>query len=268
MKVPPEIIKAFRCLYHNNTHMIRMDGGVHESVHVTSGVRQGCPLSPLLFLLAIEPLLEKLCTSLPDCFFRAYADDIGGTIPDAPRQLPTIIALFKDFASFSGLQANMKKTTVIPARRDIDEECIEEYKRIVAATEWNEMEVNSHSKYLGFMLGSGTNVINTYNKIIDKIKSRLNSWPGHMFNMFDKIRVWNMFAMSMMGYVDQLYPFHEIVGDAIDSLLTKWIGGPNGWINPHILARLTKDLGFMISPRRHGVSNMACLLYTSPSPRD
>ena len=127
----------------------------------------------------------------------------------------------------------------------------------MAATEWNEMEVNSHSKYLGFMLGSGTNVINTYNKIIDKIKARLDSWPGHMFNMFDKIRVWNMFAMSMLGYVDQLYPFHETIGDSIDALLTKWIGGPNGWINPHILARLTKDLGFMISPRRHGMSNMA-----------
>ena len=68
MGVPDSVINAFKYLYVDNTHMIRMNGKAHTSVTVTSGVRQGCPLSPLLFLLAIEPLLEKLCTELPDCF--------------------------------------------------------------------------------------------------------------------------------------------------------------------------------------------------------
>ena len=55
-----------------------MDGEEFSSVTVHSGVRQGCPLSPTLFALCIDMLLEALHQSLPnDSLIRAFADDIG-----------------------------------------------------------------------------------------------------------------------------------------------------------------------------------------------
>ena len=45
MGVPPQAIRAYQKLYQHNTHSIRMGGSTWDSVTVSSGVRQGCPLS-------------------------------------------------------------------------------------------------------------------------------------------------------------------------------------------------------------------------------
>ena len=63
--------------------------------------------------------------------------------------------------------------------------------------------------------------------------------------------------MSMTGYVDQLYAFDPLIHAEIDKRLLKWIGGPNGWINAHILGELKRSLGFMLAPRRHAINNIA-----------
>ena len=157
-------------------------------------MRQGCPLSPLLFLIAIEPLLEELSTSLPDCTFRAYADDIGGVLKDIATQLPVVIGKFSEFGSFSGLGINMGKTIAIPARRDINPRVIEEYKAIIQATAWPQVVVKRTGKYLGFMLGTGSCIKDAYNVILEKMDTRLRQWQGQSFGLFEKNHVLEYFC--------------------------------------------------------------------------
>ena len=51
--------------------------------------------------MAIEPLLEKLARELPECFFRTYADDIGGVVEHSSSDLPRIIDIFEEFGLIS-----------------------------------------------------------------------------------------------------------------------------------------------------------------------
>ena len=70
-----------------------------------SGVRQGCPLSGILFAMAIDFLLRRIHNALKlgHGVVRGYADDTAVVIEDFIRDLPFLCRLFCDFEKISGL---------------------------------------------------------------------------------------------------------------------------------------------------------------------
>ena len=73
--MPPHMLQAIRCLYANNYHTLKLKGQHFPSFLSTGGVRQGCPLSPILFVLCVDVLLRRLRDELPSACIRAFADD-------------------------------------------------------------------------------------------------------------------------------------------------------------------------------------------------
>lgn len=80
-----QFINMVRVLYCNIEGVLKINGGLSAPFSVRRGVRQGCPMSGMLYSIAIEPLLHRLRTELRgvsvpffnECFYlSAYADDI------------------------------------------------------------------------------------------------------------------------------------------------------------------------------------------------
>ena len=82
---------------------------------VGPGIRQGCPLSPVLFAAVVDLLLRMLRARLgPDVCIRAFADDVGIVLTDVRSQLPLLARALREFGSISGMHINLPKTVGIP----------------------------------------------------------------------------------------------------------------------------------------------------------
>jgi len=87
-----------------------MNGGYMTNYFkVSRGVRQGCPLSPFSFVLAVEILALKLCHD-PGCTGTI-------TLPNSREARLTQFAddttVINSFGSFSGLNVNKSETKIM-----------------------------------------------------------------------------------------------------------------------------------------------------------
>ena len=83
--VPPKYVSIMKALYSHTTGRVRAYGQLSECFETSSGVRQGCPLSPFLFNFVMDDILGQALKSttanLPNAqdetlFDLEYADDI------------------------------------------------------------------------------------------------------------------------------------------------------------------------------------------------
>ena len=81
MNIPPNLVRLIEKIYSKTTAQLNVNGFLSKEFRTERGVRQGCPLSALLFIIFLEPLLNILRSNdweaePTDRRIISYADDV------------------------------------------------------------------------------------------------------------------------------------------------------------------------------------------------
>ena len=110
-------------LLSNRMNCVRNGGYVSSLFNMERGVRQGCPISPLLFIMAVELFAcnirkdDNICGlqynhDSRSLKIRLYADDITLFLRDM-MDFREVLSKIKKFSKFSGLCLNLNKTLAV-----------------------------------------------------------------------------------------------------------------------------------------------------------
>uniref|UniRef100_A0A8C5ATY5 Reverse transcriptase domain-containing protein n=1 Tax=Gadus morhua TaxID=8049 RepID=A0A8C5ATY5_GADMO len=114
-----ELINIIKLLYVESTVQINVNGVLTDSFAIKRGVKQGCPLSAALYILAINPLLSKIkndkrlsginTSGGERVVVLAYADDITIIIKNG-KELSIVNEHLSHYEEISGSKLNHDKT--------------------------------------------------------------------------------------------------------------------------------------------------------------
>jgi hypothetical protein len=147
--------------------------------HCKRGGRQGDPLSPLIFVLAVD-LLQSIVNKASDCGILRlplpnacgtdfpiiqYADDTILIMEACPKQLFLLKAMLNSFAESTGLHVNYHKSNIYPIN-------VSDQKMEILANTF-QCKIGSMSfTYLGLPLGLKRPNLGAFLPLIQKIERR------------------------------------------------------------------------------------------------
>ena len=90
---PVWLVNIIRIFYQGNVCQICLAGSRFMGFAISRDIRQGCPLSPLLFAMATDLMLRRLQRQLLEAMARAWDDDLAMVLPEAASR-------FRDLQGF------------------------------------------------------------------------------------------------------------------------------------------------------------------------
>ncbi|GFU52103.1 retrovirus-related Pol polyprotein from type-1 retrotransposable element R2 [Nephila pilipes] len=156
--VPSSTVAIISAIYTGSTSTIRTSAGWTGPIPMRAGVRQGCPLSAILFNLSLEQILR---TGISAPGFRlfgqevkclAYADDLL-LLGQSPVDLQDNINSICGVAALAGLRFKPSKCASLSFNYTGNKRSIDDASFLVAGTPIRNIKDQEAYKYLGVRVG-------------------------------------------------------------------------------------------------------------------
>ena len=238
----PNFIKMIKTCYSNILSAVKVNGFVSKNVDLSRGIRQGCPISTVLYILVAETLAEAVRAdtkikgkTLPDGFVSkwvGYSDDGNATLSDfdSVKQLFKILYIYQ---RASGAKVNLLKTIGFLMGK------LRYEKDIPLDIRWT----NEKIKILGFFFGNVDVSVNNWEPQIQKIQNILNIWSNRRLTLHGKVVAVNSLATSAIWYLSNVLELPGKYAKEIDKLIFYFIWNYRKHFISKEQIQLPKELG-------------------------
>lgn len=221
----PFFQKWISTLYSDASMKIIVNGYLTDRISLERGVRQGDPMSPLLYILCAEVLACNIRadTSIKGFLIpgskgqlfkiRQYADDSSGFVKDV-FSLTRLLSLLQQYALGTGAKLNLAKTEAMWLGA----------WRSCPNTPYGLTWVNK-TKILGVWFTNGNLSVDQDNwqPKLNKLEQNLNLWKSRSLSLIGKTLIVNVLGASKFYYLAKLLPIPEWVFTRFRSLIFHFI---------------------------------------------
>ena len=217
-------ITWIQTLYRNANVRISNNGWISEPFNIHRGVRQGCPLSALLFLLVAETMATKLRNytmfhgiMINNITFKItqLADDTTLFLKNE-CEIPIVLSIIDQFSKVSGLKLNISKTIGL---------CIGKTNANQINNSHGIKLTNDSIKSLGVYFGNNREScdhLNWDNKIDNAVKL-IDAWKRRKLTMLGKIVVLKSMFLPRLTYLTQNIVTPKNITKRINSIMFNFL---------------------------------------------
>ena len=220
-------ISWIKTIYTDISSCVGNNGNYSQYFTLSRSIRQGCPISALLFLLVVELLAYEIREdptihgiTIQNTIFKIsmMADDTTLIMKDI-QSITNAINIFKDFEKCSGLKLNLNKTEIIP---------IGNQKSVHTILPYHLREIKiKHGpfKALGVWFTSNHQemVELNYNERLKNMNTLTNIWQCRNLSLKGKITILRTLILPQIQFLFSMIPTPDAILKKLDKMLFNFL---------------------------------------------
>lgn len=220
-------ISWLKLFYASPVASVQTDNYRSEFFPLSRSTRQGCPLSPMLFAIAIEPLAVSLRTlreytgiirAKSEHKVSLYADDLLLYISNPLISVPAIMDKLNQYSLISGYKLNIEKSIIFPI--NVAQEEVQRYHL--------PFKISNQFKYLGVVITKSFKGLYTQNyaKLVEQTGVLCDRWSYLPLSLAGRVNIVKMTILPKFLFLFQCIPFYlnkTFFKKKLDKMILKFI---------------------------------------------
>jgi hypothetical protein len=211
---------------------VLVNGSPYGFFSSSRGLRQGDPLSPLLFVFVMEALSRMINAAVSggvldgfrvgdaSCSHLLFADDTLIFCDASSSKIRSLRVLLLLFEAVSGLKVNLAKFSIIPVGN------VDNVGRLADILECEVAYLPV--MYLGLPLGAPYKSTRIWDGVIEKVEKRLASWKRLYLSKGGRVTLIKSTLSNLPTYYMSLFPIPVSVASRIEKLQRDFLWGGMG----------------------------------------